>query len=89
MASPEQLRFFEQLRRQLPAHLNLAAWLQAALGLNRDAVYRRLRGQTSLSIDEYLLLCQQSGLPLSCWQQPASPVEGPPTLTQALQSLAA
>lgn len=54
---PIQARFFEYIRRLLPENTSLAEDISDVLNISTDSVYRRLRGETSLSVDEVHRLC--------------------------------
>ena len=53
-----QLHFFEHLKTIVPAHLSLADELSELLGLSYDSVYRRLRGEKSIDINELRKICE-------------------------------
>lgn len=61
---PEQILFLQNLKEKLPVHLSLADELSDLLELSTDSVYRRLRGESALSLDETLKICRhfQMGL---------------------------
>jgi transcriptional regulator with XRE-family HTH domain len=44
--------FFERIRKVLPATVSLADELAEVLNISRDSAYRRMRGETVLSLDE-------------------------------------
>lgn len=52
-----QLEFFSRIKEQLSQGISLADDISDVLGLSVDSIYRRLRGETSLSINEIHLLC--------------------------------
>jgi hypothetical protein len=47
-----QSSFLEQVKKKLPAHVSLADELAEVLNVSRDSAYRRIRGETILSMDE-------------------------------------
>lgn len=55
--NPIQLRFFERLRQSVGTGVPLAADLSELLDLSQDGIYRRLRGETVLSMDELVKIC--------------------------------
>jgi len=57
--------FVAQLREMCPAHLNLAEELAGLLNLSLDSIYRRLRGETDISLEETLAICAHFELPLA------------------------
>ncbi|MFM1898045.1 MAG: hypothetical protein RL577_285 [Bacteroidota bacterium] len=57
--------FVVQLREMCPAHLNLAEELAALLNLSLDSIYRRLRCETDISLEETLAICAHFELPLT------------------------
>lgn len=64
-ALPAQTAFFARLRGHLPAHLSLVDEVADVLQLSSDSTYRRLRGETALSLDEATRLAQHFQLPLT------------------------
>lgn len=57
--------FVAQLREMCPAHLNLAEELAGLLNLSLDSIYRRLRCETDISLEETLTICAHFELPLA------------------------
>jgi hypothetical protein len=53
-----QILFLRKIEELIPAGNSLAAELTDVLGISPDSVYRRLRAETKLSIDEVILLCK-------------------------------
>ena len=53
-----QEKLFDQIDKVKPAHLALVDALSEALELSNNSVYRRLRGETALNIEETAQLCQ-------------------------------
>lgn len=60
----EQEKFIALLKKIAPANINLANEIVSVLDLSLDAVYRRLRNETSLSLDETVALCNHFSIPL-------------------------
>lgn len=52
-----QQRLFEHIRNSLPENVSFADELGSVLNMSSDSVYRRLRGETSLSIYEIEAIC--------------------------------
>ena len=52
-----QTRLFEQISKILPASISLVDELTEVLQISADSVYRRLKGETALSIHEMEMLC--------------------------------
>jgi transcriptional regulator with XRE-family HTH domain len=52
-----QSSFLEQIKKKLPASTSLADEIAEALNISRDSAYRRIRGETVLSLDEAKTLC--------------------------------
>ncbi|MGB0932744.1 MAG: hypothetical protein ACPGU5_00585 [Lishizhenia sp.] len=52
-----QVKLFEQIKAKLPAEEHLGKVLSELLEMSTDSVYRRLRGETSLTPEEIQLLC--------------------------------
>ena len=59
-----QERFFKRLARRFEKKGDMVAGVGKALHLGRDAVYRRLRGETILSTDELYLLAEHFSIKL-------------------------
>ena len=53
-----QTEIFDYIRKRLPANTSLPEDLSDVLGISTDSVYRRLRAETLLSVDELSLLCR-------------------------------
>lgn len=53
---PLQLEFFEKLKRQAAPNISLVNEVADVLELSTDGAYRRIRGESSLSMDEYIVL---------------------------------
>jgi hypothetical protein len=47
-----QVRFFHELKHKIPQNLSLVDIVSDELGISIDSAYRRIRGETSLTIDE-------------------------------------
>lgn len=56
--------FLEQVKKKLPANVSLADEIAEVLNISRDSAYRRIRGETVLSLDEAKTLCTKFGLSL-------------------------
>lgn len=52
-----QQQFFTHLRQSLPAHLSLVDELCELLDISPDSVYRRLRGEKPVTLDELKKIC--------------------------------
>jgi hypothetical protein len=52
-----QVRFFDRIKDIIPPSLSIVNEVADVLGVSSDSAYRRLRGETPLSIDEISLLC--------------------------------
>jgi hypothetical protein len=52
-----QSSFLEEVRKRLPANLSFADELAEVLHISRDSAYRRIRGETILSLDEVKIIC--------------------------------
>jgi hypothetical protein len=58
-ANELQLQLFTHLRESLPPHLSMVDELQDLLGLSADSVYRRIRGEKPLTLNELRTICQR------------------------------
>ena len=54
--------FLEQVRNRLPANVSFADELAELLNISRDSAYRRIRGETILSLDEIKTLYNRFGI---------------------------
>lgn len=52
-----QIRFFEKLRESVPANVSLADEVAGLLEISPDSAYRRIRGESVLSLGEFVKLC--------------------------------
>lgn len=59
-----QSSFLEQVKKKLPVNVSLADEIAEVLNISRDSAYRRIRGETVLSLDEAKTLCTKFGLSL-------------------------
>lgn len=59
-----QSSFLEQVKKKLPANVSLADEIAEILNISRDSAYRRIRGETVLSLDEAKTLCTKFGVSL-------------------------
>jgi hypothetical protein len=66
MAAIENIQsiFLEQIKTKLKPNASLADELAEILNISRDSAYRRIRGETLLSLDESKLLCLRYGISL-------------------------
>lgn len=56
---PIQAVFIRKLKQMLPANVGLAEEMSDVLGISTDSAYRRIRGETDLSIDEVYKLAKK------------------------------
>jgi hypothetical protein len=54
-----QLQFVEKIKEMVPHGLSLVNELSDLLGVSNDSAYRRIRGETSFSIEEVVKLCER------------------------------
>ena len=64
MNYPIQARLIEIIKKQIPKNQSLPQELCHVLGLTNDAVYRRIKCQTPLTLDEAALICKHFDIPL-------------------------
>ena len=66
MAVTENIQsiFLEQIKTKLKPNTSFADELAEILNISRDSAYRRIRGETVLSLDESKLLCLRYGISL-------------------------
>ena len=60
--SAPQLDFLEQVKSRIPSSSSLVSELSSVLNINTDRAYRRIRGETVLTMDEIIALCNRFGL---------------------------
>ena len=66
--------FLEQIRQRLPKNLSFADELAEILNVSRDSVYRRIRGETVLSLEEVKKLCYHYKVSLDGLLSPSSEI---------------
>jgi hypothetical protein len=59
-----QSGFLDQIKQRIPPNVSMADDLADVLNLSRDSVYRRIRGETILSLDEIGVLCRHYSVSL-------------------------
>lgn len=59
MESPElQQQFFNHLKNEMPPHISMVDELSNILNLSSDSVYRRIRGEKPVTLNELKTLCE-------------------------------
>jgi len=66
-----QISFLNQIRSKMPANLSLVDEMAELLNISRDSAYRRLRGETILSLDEVRHLTDRFGISLDTFLAPS------------------
>jgi transcriptional regulator with XRE-family HTH domain len=66
--------FLEQIRQILPKNLSFPDELAEVLNVSRDSVYRRIRGETILSLEEVKKLCAHYKISLDALLSPSSEI---------------
>ena len=61
--NPVQVKFFEKLKQLLPPNISLANAISDVLEISADGAYRRMRGESVLSMDELVKLCRHYRIP--------------------------
>ena len=69
-----QSLFFEQLRKILPSNVSFVDELAEILDISRDSAYRRMRGETILSLDEVKKLSNRYGISVDSIISPSSDI---------------
>ena len=64
--------FLEQLKSKLPPHVSFPDELAEVLNISRDSAYRRIRGETILSLEEVRTLCNHYQLSLDALLAPTN-----------------
>ncbi|HUZ61366.1 MAG TPA: helix-turn-helix domain-containing protein [Hanamia sp.] len=58
MESAQQI-FFKHIKSLLPTHISLVDEIADVLNISNDSAYRRIRGETQISLEEIKKLCQK------------------------------
>lgn len=58
LKNPIQVKFFEKLKLSVPKNVSIASDIAEVLGISQDGAYRRMRGESVLSMDEMVKLCR-------------------------------
>lgn len=66
--------FLEKARKSLPGHTSFADNLAEILSISRDSAYRRIRGETVLSLDEVSAVCKHCKLSIDEIISPSSEI---------------
>ena len=61
--NPIQVKFFERLKLSVPQNVSLANNIADVLEISADGAYRRMRGESVLSMDELVKLCRHYKIP--------------------------
>ena len=64
--------FLEQIKSRIAENISFADKLAELLNISRDSAYRRIRGETVLSLDEVKKLCDRFGVSLDALFSPAT-----------------
>ncbi|HEU5366277.1 MAG TPA: helix-turn-helix transcriptional regulator, partial [Hanamia sp.] len=59
-----QLLFFKHIKSLLPRHLSLVDEVADVLSISNDSAYRRIRGETQISLEEIRALCNKFNISL-------------------------
>ncbi|NBR07721.1 MAG: hypothetical protein EBT92_18430, partial [Planctomycetes bacterium] len=51
-------QFVKRIKKVVPANISLVDEMAGVLDISNDSAYRRLRGETAITLDEAMLLCQ-------------------------------
>ena len=67
-----QSSFLEQVRKRLHPNISFADELAEILNISRDSAYRRIRGETVLSLEEVRIVCNHFGVSLDALLSPTA-----------------
>jgi hypothetical protein len=67
-----QSAFLEEVKRRMPRNLSFVDELSELLSISRDSAYRRIRGETVLSLDEAKKLCERFGVSIDSFFSPSA-----------------
>ena len=59
VTSEVQKQLFAHIKNNLPAHLSMVDQLCDLLGVSADSIYRRMRGEKPVSLQELKIICQK------------------------------
>ena len=59
-----QQLIFDSIKNALPSHISMVDEIAVLLGITNDSVYRRIRGQTAISLEELQILTTHYNIPL-------------------------
>ena len=59
-----QRELFNHIRNSMPNHLSMVDAIAEILNISYDSVYRRIRGEKPISLDELKILCARFNLSL-------------------------
>lgn len=69
-----QSAFLEKVKAHLPSNISLPDELAEILNISRDSAYRRIRGETVLSLDEAKIVSNRFGISIDDLLSPASDI---------------
>src|SRR5215212_4479105 len=64
-----QLAFVQKLKELAPANASLADEIAELLDVSSDSAYRRLRGETAITLDEAVILANHFKIPFSAFTE--------------------
>jgi transcriptional regulator with XRE-family HTH domain len=67
-----QSAFLDQIRSRIPENISFVDKLAELLTISRDSAYRRIRGETVLSLEEVKKLCDKFGVSLDALLSPST-----------------
>lgn len=68
--SEKQIHFLKKIEAIIPPTSSLTFELSELLGISNDSAYRRMRGETLLSIDEIIALCNSFNISFDAFSKP-------------------
>lgn len=63
MKNPVQINLIKKIKQMIPPQYALVDELAELLDISNDSAYRRIRGETALSLDEAFILCNHFKIP--------------------------
>lgn len=61
----DQNNFFQLLKDKLPKHISLAAYVAETLNVSQNSAYRRISGESKLTVDELFMLVSAAKIDIS------------------------
>ena len=64
LKNAKQLQFFELLKDTVPSTVSIADEMADLFGVSKNSIYRRMSGETLITLDETVLICEHFKVPI-------------------------